>query len=70
MVKSLLCMTPLGLRGEDMLRTLSRIGALFVALAGLVVLWQTRSNAALLVIGLILLFGEDGTPCKLRRDCV
>lgn len=70
MMASLLCMTPLGIRGEDMLRAFSRIGALFVALAGLAVLWQTRSNAALLVIGMILLFGKDGVPCKLRRDCV
>lgn len=39
-----------------MIRAFSRVGAAGVALIGLVVLWQTQSNAALLVIGLILLF--------------
>lgn len=70
MMVSLLCMTPVGIRGEDVIRAFSRVGAAGVALIGLVVLWQTQSNAALLVIGLILLFGNESTPCKQRCNCV
>ncbi len=64
MLVSLLCMTPLGLRGEDIVRFVSRVGAGLVALFGLIVLWQTRTNAALLVIGLVLLVGKDRATCK------
>lgn len=64
MVVSLLCMSPLNLYGADVMRVVSRIGALAVSLFGLVVLWETKSNVALLVIGLVLLFGRDAVPCK------
>ena len=60
MLSCLLCLSPLGLRGGDVLRALSLVQSLVLTGVGAGLLMRTGNSIALLVIGLMLTAGNLG----------
>lgn len=60
MLASLLCLSPLGLRGQDALCVLSLVQSAALTVLGAYLLYRTGTNIALLVIGVTLTAGNLG----------